>query len=424
MAEPVIETETEKPESAPARPEGPAVGPGGPEEPMPRKRRRAMRWLLPALLVLLAAGYLIYRYLSQFESTDDAQIDGYIYPISSRVAGYVTRVMVDGNQFVRAGTVLVQLDPKDYEVAIANARAAVAASEANAASNRINVPITSIQTSSQYQSAEAGVRDAEAAVASAQRQFESSEASLRQAEANDLRAQDDVNRYRPLAQKEEIAQQQYTQAVDNQRATAAAVEAARHNAEAAQQAIAQARARLEQARTQVRSALTYPQQVSQQQSRYRAAQAQSERDQAQLEQAELNLQYTTVVAPVSGVVGQRSAQPGQNIAVGQQLMTIVPLDSRNIWVTANFKETQLRHMRPGQPARISVDTYGHTYPGHVLNIAGATGSRFSILPPENATGNFVKVVQRIPVRIVFDHGQDPNHILRPGMSVVPKVKVQ
>ncbi len=420
----MIEPETEKAESAPARPEGPAVGPGGPEEPAPPKRRRRMRWILAALLVLLAVGYLVFRYLSQFESTDDAQVDGYIYPVSARVTGYVTRVMADDNQFVRAGTVLVQLDPKDYEVAMANARAAVAGSEANAASNRINVPITSIQTSSLYQNAEAGVRDAEAALASSQRQFESSQAALRQAEANDLRAQDDVNRYRPLAQREEIAQRQYTQAVDNQRATAAAVEAARHNAEAAEQGIAQARARLEQARTQVKSALTYPQQVSQQQARYLAAQAQTARDQAQLEQAELNLQYTTVVAPVSGIVGQRSAQPGQNVAIGQQLMTIVPLDSGNIWVTANFKETQLRYMRPGQPVEISVDTYGHTYSGHVLSIAGATGSRFSILPPENATGNFVKVVQRIPVKIVFDHGQDPRHILRPGMSVEPKVKVR
>jgi membrane fusion protein, multidrug efflux system len=143
-----------------------------------------------------------------------------------------------------------------------------------------------------------------------------------------------------------------------------------------------------------------------------------------LQQAELNAQYTTIVAPVSGVIGQRSVQPGQNFAPGQQMMTIVPLDSRNIWVTANFKETQLKHMRPGQHAEISVDTYGRTYTGHVLNIAGATGSRYSLLPPENATGNYVKVVQRIPVKIVFEKGQDPQHLLRPGMSVEPKIRVQ
>ena len=190
------------------------------------------------------------------------------------------------------------------------------------------------------------------------------------------------------------------------------------------QSITQARARLEQANAQLRSALTGPQQVSMQNARALAAQAETRREEALLEQAELNLQYTTILAPVSGVVGQRSGQPGQNVAPGQQVMTIVPLDSRNIWVTANFKETQLKYMRPGQPAEISVDTYGRSYSGHVLNIAGATGARFSLLPPETATGNYVKVVQRIPVKIVLVRGQDPQHLLRPGMSVEPKVTVQ
>ncbi len=383
-----------------------------------------MRWILPALIIIAAAGVLLYRYFASFESTDDAQIDGYIYPVSSRVPGYVIRVTVDDNQYVEAGTVLAQLDPKDFEVAVTNARAAVANDQSTAASIAINVPITSVTTSSQYVNAGAEVRNDEAGLVSAQRQFESAEASLREAEANDLKAQDDVNRYRPLAAKQEIAQQQYTQAVDTERATAAAVESARKVAEAAEQGIAQARARLEQAHAQVKSALTYPQQVSAQQSRARAAQAETQRAEATLEQAELNLQYATIVAPVSGVVGQRSGQPGQNVSPGQQLMTIVPLDSRNIWVTANFKETQLKYMRPGQPASISVDTYDRTYTGHVLNIAGATGSRFSLLPPENATGNYVKVVQRIPVKIVLDRGQDPQHLLRPGMSVEPKVTVQ
>ena len=420
MAEQVIEPEAE---SVPSTPGGSGVGPGGPPAPR-RKRFRRMRWILPALLLLAAGGVLLFRYLSSFESTDDAQIDGYIYPVSSRITGYVTRVMVDDNQHVQAGTVLVQLDPKDYEVAVENARASLANAQATAASLVTNVPITSVNTSSQVMNARAEIQNAEAGMIGAQRQFESAEATLRQAEANDLKAQDDVNRYRPLAIKAEIAQQQYTQAVDTQRGTAAAVESARAAAEATRQSITQARARLEQANAQLRYALTGPQQVSMQNARALAAQAETRRAEALLEQAELNLQYTTILAPVTGVIGQRSGQPGQNVAPGQQVMTIVPLDSRNIWVTANFKETQLKYMRPGQRAEISVDTYGRTYWGRVLNIAGATGARFSIRPPENATGNYVKVVQRIPVKIVLDHGQDPQHLLRPGMSVEPKVTVQ
>jgi membrane fusion protein (multidrug efflux system) len=410
-------------DSSATKSSGTAVGPGRPVTRRHKILRRSL-WIVPALIVIAGAGILLYRHFAAYESTDDAQIDGYIYPVSSRVTGYVNRVMVDDNQYVQAGTVLVQLDATDYDVAIANAKAALANDQANAASVTINVPITSVTTSTQYTSAEAGIRNAEAGLVSAERQFESAEASLRQAEANDLRAQDDVNRYRPLAMKEEIAQQQYTQAADTQRATAAAVESARHTAEATQQGITQARARLDQARAQLRAAQTRPQQISAQQSRARAAQAGIQRAEAVLQQAELNAQYTTIVAPVSGVVGQRSVQPGQNFAPGQQMMTIVPLDSRNIWVTANFKETQLKHMRPGQHAEISVDTYGRTYIGHVLNIAGATGSRYSLLPPENATGNYVKVVQRIPVKIVFEKGQDPQHLLRPGMSVEPKIRVQ
>ncbi|PYV15429.1 MAG: hypothetical protein DMG21_15100 [Acidobacteria bacterium] len=266
--------------------------------------------------------------------------------------------------------------------------------------------------------------NAEAGLAAAERQFDAAQAYLRQAEANDLKAQDDVNRYKPLAAKDEIPQQRYVHAVDTEKATVAAVETARASAAAAEQGVTQARAKLSQARAELQYARTRPQQISVQRSRAQAAEAETEKAGAVLEQTQLNLQYTTIVAPVSGIVGQRSVQPGQNVAPGQQLMTIVPLDSQNIWVTANFKETQLKYMRPGQPVKISVDTYGRTYTGHVLNIAGASGARFSLLPPENATGNYVKVVQRIPVKIVFEKGQDPEHLLRPGMSVEPNVKVQ
>jgi len=372
-----------------------------------RRAKRGRKILLVVLgLALIAIAIPLYRHYIAWESTDDAQIDGYIYPVSARVSGYITRVMVDDNQYVQAGTVLVQLDPKDYEVAVANAKAVLANDRASAAAQVTNVPLTSVNTSSSLSTAQADVDNAQAGLAAAQRQFDAAQASLRQAEANDLKAQDDVNRYKPLAAKDEIPQQQYTQAVDSQKATAAAVEAARASAAAAEQTVTQARTRIPQTQAQLQYAQTRPQQIAVQRSRAEAAQAQIQQATAALEQAQLNLQYTIIVAPVSGIVGQRSAQVGQNVSPGQQLMTIVPLGSENIWVTANFKETQLTYMRPGQRARISVDTYGRTYDGHVLNIAGASGARYSLLPPENATGNYVKVVQRIPVKILLEKGQD------------------
>lgn len=403
-------------------PVGSGVGPGR----RPALLKKARKRILPAAIgvVVLVFAVPLYRHFAAWESTDDAQIDGYIYPVSSRVSGYVTRVAVDDNQYVEAGTVLAQLDPKDYDVAVANAKATLANDRASAAALQTNVPITSVNTTSQLSSAQADIDNANAGLLAAQKSFDAAQAALRQAEANDLKAQDDVNRYKPLAEKDEIPQQQYTQAVDSQKATAAAVEAARAFADGAEQTVSQARARLVQAQAQLQFAETKPQQISVQRSRAQAAEAEAERAAAIFEQAQLNLQYTTIVAPVSGVVGQRSVQPGQNVVPGQQMMTIVPLHSQNIWVTANFKETQLKSMRAGQPVKIYVDTYGRTYNGHVLNIAGATGSRYSLLPPENATGNYVKVVQRIPVKIVFENGQDPKHLLRPGMSVEPNVRVQ
>jgi membrane fusion protein (multidrug efflux system) len=375
-------------------------------------------------LVLIVIGILLYRHYSAWESTDDAEIDGYIYPVSSRVTGYVTRVTVDDNQYVQAGTVLVQLDPKDYEVALANAKATLANDQAGAQALLTNVPLTSVNTSSQLSSAEADVENAQAGHVAAQREFEGAQASLRQAEANDLKAQDDVNRYKPLAAKDEIPQLQYTQAAESQEATAAAVQAAKESAAAAEQTVAQARAKVAQAQAQLQYARTRPQQISVQRSRAEAAEAETQRAEAAFEQAQLNLQYTTIVAPISGIVGQRSVQPGQNVSPGQQLMTIVPLDSQNIWVTANFKETQMTNMRPGQHVKVHVDTYNREYAGHIDSIAGASGARYSLLPPENATGNYVKVVQRIPVKIFFEKGQDPEHLLRPGMSVEPEVNVK
>jgi membrane fusion protein (multidrug efflux system) len=413
------------PESRPAASSGPAGAPGGRRSVRPRRGQTRTKLIVAGVVVaILVAAVLVYRHFAQWESTDDAQIDGYIYPVSARVSGYVTRVLVDDNQHVEAGMVLAQLDPKDFEVAIANAKATLANDQASAAALQTNVPITSVNTSSQLTSAQADRRNAEAGLLGAQQGSEAAQASLRQAEANDLKAQDDVNRYAPLAARDEIPQQQYTQAVNSQKATAAAVEASRAAAAGAEQAVSQARARLEQAGAGLQYAETKPQQESVQRSRAEAAEAESERAAAVLQQARLNLQYATIVAPISGIVGQRSVQPGQNVTPGQQLMTIVPLDSDNIWVTANFKETQLTDVRPGQAVQVYVDTYGRTYDGRVVSIAAASGSRYSLLPPENATGNYVKVVQRIPVKIVFNHGQDPQHLLRPGMSVEAEIRIR
>ena len=421
----MADTPTPSPDSGKAgelRSSATTLGPGGRSA---RRGKAGRNIALSSLgLLLLVAGILLYRHYAAWESTDDAQIDGYIYPVSARVSGYVTRVMVDDNQFVKAGTVLAQLDPKDYQVAVANAKAALANGQASAAASEINVPLTSVNTSSELSSAAADVENFKAGLVAAQHQFDAAQATLQQAEANDLKAQDDVNRYKPLAQKDEIPQQLYTQAMDSQAATAAAVQAAKASAAAAEQAVTQARSKVEQAQARLLSARTRPQQISVQRSRAEAALADTQRASAVFEQAQLNLQYTTIVAPIDGVVGQRSVQPGQNVAPGQQLMTIVPLDSQNIWVTANFKETQMTKMRPGQHVEISVDTYGRKYDGHVDSIAGASGARYSLLPPENATGNYVKVVQRIPVKIFFEKGQDPEHLLRPGMSVEPDVKVE
>jgi membrane fusion protein (multidrug efflux system) len=392
----------------------------------PARRKRRLRRILVATLALLviAAGGIIYWRSLAWESTDDAQVDGFIFPISSRVTGHAVRVMVDDNQYVAAGTVLVQLDTTDYKVAVALAKATLANAVASAAALKTGVPITSTDSASQISTARATVDGAKASFTAAERRLDAALATLREAEANDLKAQDDVARYRPLAEKDEIPQQQYTTAINAQKATAAAVDAARAAASAAEEAVTQESARIEQAHAGLQAASTGPQQVSVQMERARAAEAETERATAALQQAQLNLKYTTIIAPVAGIVGRRSVQPGQNVSVGQLMMTVVPLDAANIWVTANFKETQLKHMRPGQPAIISVDAYGRRYQGRVLNIAGASGARYSLLPPENATGNYVKVVQRIPVRIVLDPGQDAEQLLRLGMSVEPRVRVQ
>ncbi len=388
------------------------------------KGKRNVRMLVIAPLALLVLGVtaaLLHGYYAGWESTDDAQIDSYINPISSRIAGYVTRVNVDDNQFVKAGTVLLEIDPKDYQVALESASATLLNDQATAAATEVNVPITSVDTSTRLASARADVFNARAGVSGSEKQLAAAGATLQQAEANSAKAQDDVIRYKKLVDKEEIADQVYNQAVQTARAAAAAVDAARAAMQAAEDQVAQARGRLDQAEAGLESAGTGPQQVRIQKSRALAADAMVAKSKAAVEQARLNLSYTRIVAPVDGVVAKRSAQAGQYVTAGLPLMAIVPLD--DIWVTANFKETQLKGMRVGSPVTIYVDAFDREYTGHVESIAGGTGAVFSLLPPENATGNYVKVVQRVPVRIRIDKGQDPEHRLRPGLSVEPKVKL-
>jgi membrane fusion protein (multidrug efflux system) len=373
-------------------------------------------------VVLLAVGFVLWRYFTSYESTDDAQVDGHLNSISARVSGQVVKLLVDDNQYVAAGTPLVQIDPKDYQVAVDRAKANYADAVAAAQAARVNVPITSVGTSSQVTSAEADVENARAGIGAARQQYDAANAQLAQAEANNARAQSDLARYKQLVDKQEISQQQYDQAVATAKADAAAVDAARASAAAARQQVTQAQARLGQAEAMLRSANTAPQQVAATRSKAQAAEANAARMKAELDQAELNLQYTTITAPVGGVVTGRTVELGQNVQIGQELMRVINLD--DLWVTANFKETQLRHMKVGQPAEISVDANGKDYKGHVQSIAGASGAVLSLLPPENATGNYVKVVQRIPVKITFDAGETREHVLRPGMSVVTKVWIR
>jgi membrane fusion protein (multidrug efflux system) len=386
-----------------------------------KSKRRRNILILAVVLVVIVSGVLLWRYLSTYESTDDAQADVHLYPVSARISGYVVKVNVDDNQWVQQGTVLVEIDPKDYEVAVAQAQANLTSAEATAQSLNITVPITSVSTVSQLKFTSSDIESAIAGVAAAEKQLTAAHAQLEEAQANDVRAQDDLHRYKLLVDKREVAEQVYDQALATAKSSTAAVAAAGANESAAQQFIQQARSRLVQAIANHASAETGPQQVSSTRARVRAAIADVEQKRALLEQAQLNLQYTKIVAPVTGEVN-KTVVVGLNVQPGQQLLTVVPLDQ--VWVTANFKETQLRHMRVGQKADIHVDSTGRTLKGHVDSIAGATGPLFSLLPPENATGNYVKIVQRVPVKIVLEPGENRDRQLRPGMNVVPDVYLQ
>lgn len=388
----------------------------------PPSRRRGILFVVIAAAVLIAIG--VWWRSTYYEDTDDAQINGHLVQISARVAGNVAKVYVQENQQVHRGDPIVDLDPRDFQVAVENAQAALASAQAAAAAAKVFVPITTVNTGSVLRSAEADLASARAGVLQAQQQLDAANARVDQAKANNTKAQSDLERYKPLVERDVISKQQYDAAVAAAAASQAALDDAIASQKAAAEGVTVARQRVTSAEASQKYAQTGPQQVEQQSARAKQALAQVQQAQAALDQAQLNLSYTHIVAPESGIITRKSVEIGQNISAGQNLMTLVSLEG--LWVTANFKETQLRHMQPQQKVTIHVDATDKDYSGRVTQIGGATGSVLSLFPPENATGNYVKVVQRIPVRIDFTNlaKEDPHQELRPGLSVEPKVWVK
>lgn len=380
---------------------------------------------LVLLLLLLGAGFLYWR--STFgEDTDDAQVDSNLYQVSARVAGQVTQVFVNETEPVKAGQEIAQIDPRDFEVAVEQAQANLANARAASVQATAGVPITNVQVRTTVTTSGQDVQTNAASVSQAQANAQAMQARILQAQANALKAQTDVDRYTPLVKRDVISKQQYDAAVATATAMQAQVEEAQRDAQGALQQVTGAQQRLASARTQqMQNQQNAPKQMAVQQARATAAEASVKQAQASVDQAKLNLGYTKIVAPVDGIVSRKNLTVGDNLSVGQSLLTVVPV--QNFWVTANFKETQLKSMRQGQEADIKVDALaGRHFHGRVTEIGGATGSKLSLFPPENATGNYVKVVQRIPVRIDFTNlGQENrDNALRSGMSVEPSVQVK
>jgi membrane fusion protein, multidrug efflux system len=406
-----------------------------PEQNANTSQRRS-KWpfaLIP--IVLLVAGCFLYEgYFANREATDDAQIDGHINPVAAKVSGYVAAITVEDNQMVKAGDVLVRIDPKDYQVVLERAKADLAAAQSTAEAARTQIPMTTTTSSSQQNFAGAGIEIAVSARATALKEVETAKAKLesnrarvRETEANYTKAMRDLERMKLLISKDEVSRQQYDAAVAMADAAGAARDSAQsgveeyaRSIEAGQARVLQTEARIKEARANLEATQIAPQQLSISRSNAQTALAKVKLAEAILAQAQLNVEYTEVRAPIDGIVSQRKVELGQYVQPGQPMMALVPL--HKIWVTANFKENQLKNMRQGQKAIVKVDAYGgRKFEGHVDSISAATGARFSLLPPENATGNYVKVVQRIPVKIVIDKGADSRQPLRPGLSVIATV---
>ena len=388
----------------------------------PQSRRRGILIAVVVVIVVVAAG--IWWRSTFSEDTDDAQVNGHLIQVSSRIAGQVLKVDVVENQVVKAGDTIAELDPGDYQVAVENAEAALASAKANAAAVNVNVPIITINTGRNLSSANADVSGAQAGVEQGQSELKAAKARVAQAEANNVKAQADLARYKPLVEKDVISKQQWDAAVAAADASTAALADAHATEQAAVEGVRAAHDKESQSAALLKYAQTGPQQVAAQNAKAKQAEAQVQQAQAQLDQAKLNLGYTRIVAPAAGIITRKSVEVNQNVSPGQNLLTLVSLE--DLWITANFKETQLRRMTAGQKVVVHVDSTGKDYEGKVTQIGGATGSVLSLFPPENATGNYVKVVQRLPVRIDFTDlaKEDPNHELRPGLSVEPKVRVK
>jgi membrane fusion protein (multidrug efflux system) len=412
-----VDTETIHEKEAPvgARPSAPPV----------EKGRNATRWIAGFVVILLAvSGYLWWQHSQAYESTDDAQIEGHLDSVSSRVAGTVVYInpAVENNQFVKAGTLLLELDPRDYQTELASAQAALDARSADQRAAQTAIPIANANAFGQLRAAEAAKAQAEANVETEQANLIAAQHSLERDRAVYERAERDRVRYQALVEKHEISRSDYDARATDATTAAEAVESDRAAIRSAEQKIEQAKNVVVQRQALIDAANSAPDQVTNARTKSQAASGQVEQARASIETIRLNLSYTKIYAPASGIIGRKTVEIGNRVQPGQGLMVIVPVD--DIWVTANFKETQMKHMHPGQPVSIHVDTFDRDYQGHVESLPGAAGPLFSLFPPENSTGNYVKVVQRFPVRIRLNKDQDPQHALRPGMSVEPTVAVR
>jgi membrane fusion protein, multidrug efflux system len=379
---------------------------------------------IAAVIVALVVGAASWSYFSSYESTDDAQVDGHLHPISARISGTILSVNPDvqDSHFVQAGTVLAEIDPADFQAERDRAQADYERLQSGSVAAKKDISVTSSGSNGRLDLAHAAISEAEDSVASERAALQAAEARMAGAEANFIRAEGDRQRYEKLLAKHEISQSEYDRVATEASTNREVVTAGRADTLSAQKRIAQAQSRLAERKADLLSAGSAPQQIASSRAKAAAAVSDASRARAQLTTAQLNLGYTKITAPVSGIIGRRTVEAGQRVQPGQQLLTIIPVD--DLWITANFKETQLQKMKPGQAVTIRADASGRDYRGHIDSLGGATGSRFSLLPPENATGNYVKVVQRVPVRIVLDPGENDDHRLRPGMSVEPEVKLR
>jgi membrane fusion protein (multidrug efflux system) len=391
---------------------------GGDDNTRGRKRSVLFAAVLGSLILVGALAFWLYS--RTYESTDDAQVDGHLNGITSRVDGVIKAVYVEENQSVQAGQLIAELDPRDYQVALEQAQAQLLKAEAELRAENPNIPMTQSSSRTTISTSQSDVSNATAGVAAAERDQSAALSRLQEAEANNAKAQSDVARYKSLVDKEEVSRSQYDQVIATAKALAASVDSARSSAESAQKVVEQRRAQLEMARSRLTQATEdAPNQVAVSKANLQSRQADVQAMQAQVDRAQLDLNYCKIVSPVAGVISKRTVDVGEQVSKGQRLVTLADLS--DLWVTANFKESQLRQMHAGQSVTLAVDAFDQKFDAYVDAMPGATGSITSLLPPENATGNYVKVVQRLPVRIRIKPGQQGLDRLRPGMSVVPKV---